>query len=119
MRRSKEIIVLLALLLGAVVFVLWYVADRRAEMRAAPVATTPKAVGPVAVEPAPVLLGGPNEGKTIDFSSGQPVVKDTPEDRAAIEAALKDIAEATRNVTFGPETATPAKATPATEPKKP
>ena len=36
MRRSKEIIVLLALLAGAMVFVLWYVIDRRAKNRAAP-----------------------------------------------------------------------------------
>ncbi len=34
MRRSKEIMVLLALLVGAMGFVLWYVIDRRARMRA-------------------------------------------------------------------------------------
>lgn len=113
MRRSNEIVVLLVLFVGVVAFVLWYVADRRAEMRAAP-ATAPKSIGPVAAEPAPVQLGGPNEGKTIDFSSGQPVVTDSPEDRAALEAALKDIAEATRDVTFPAE----PKAAPG-EPRKP
>lgn len=118
MRRSKEILVLLALLLGAVAFVLWYVADRRAAMRAAPVVTTPKAVGPVAAEQPFVPLGGPNERKTIDFSSGKPVVTDSAEDRAAMEKALKEIAEATQNVTFGPAATTPPPA-PATEPKKP
>jgi len=35
-RRSKEIIFLLALLLSAMAFVLWYVIDRRAKMRAQP-----------------------------------------------------------------------------------
>lgn len=117
MRRSKEILVLLALLLGAVAFVLWYVADRRAARRAAPAAAERKAVGPLAAEPPFVPLGGPNEGKTIDFSSGRPVVTDSPEDRAALEKALREIAEATRDVKFGPgATPTPA---PAAEPKKP
>jgi len=35
MRRNKEIIVLLTLLLGMMAFVLWYVIDRRAKNRAA------------------------------------------------------------------------------------
>jgi len=112
-RRSKEIIVLLALLVGAMVFVLWYVIDRRAKNRALPpVASRTLAPEPPAApaapqpDPGPVPLGGPNERKTIDFSSGQPVVKDTPEDRAALEAGLKDIAEATKDVTF--EAAKPA-----------
>lgn len=35
MRRNKEIIILLALLVGMMVFVLWYVIDRRAKNRAA------------------------------------------------------------------------------------
>lgn len=34
MRRNKEIIVLLALLVGMMAFVLWYVIDRRARNRA-------------------------------------------------------------------------------------
>jgi len=46
-RRNKEIVVLLALLIGAAAFVLWYVADRKAKMRAAP-AAAPKNVGPLA-----------------------------------------------------------------------
>lgn len=111
MRRSKEIIVLLALLVGAMGFVLWYVIDRRAKNRAAP----PPAARHLAPEPPPadtqtvlppnepVVLGTPEtERKTIDFSSGQPVVKDSPEDQAALEAALKDIAEASKGVTFEP-----------------
>lgn len=92
---------LLALLVGAAVFVLWYVAQRRADLRAAPVATGKKDLGPVAPQPLPfVELGGSNEAKTIDFSGGKPVVKDTPADRAALEAGLKEIEEATKNVTF-------------------
>lgn len=111
MRRSKEIIVLLALLVGAMGFVLWYVIDRRAKNRAAPppatrnLAPEPPPAGTATVLPAgePVVLGtAETERKTIDFSSGQPVVKDSPEDQAALEAALKDIAEASKGVTFEP-----------------
>jgi len=40
MRRHKEIIVLLALLVGMMGFVLWYVIDRRAKNRAAPPVST-------------------------------------------------------------------------------
>lgn len=110
MRRSKEIIVLFALLVGMMGFVLWYVIDRRTKNRAAekPVATQP-------AKPAePVALGGANERKTVDFSSGQPVIKNTAEDQAAIDAALKDMAEATKGVTFGPakKPAEPAVTTP-------
>lgn len=127
MRRSKEIVILLALLFGAMAFVLWYVVDRRARNRAAP----PAAARPLAPEPLPaanssapapakatttalppnepVVLGTKTtENKTIDFSSGQPVVKDSAEDKAAIDAALKEMAEASKGVTFEP-----------TPPKKP
>ena len=57
------------------------------------------------------------DGKTLDFSSGHAVVKDTPEDRAALERALKEMDEATKDVTF-PATK-PAAVTSRTElPKK-
>jgi len=46
MRRNKEIIVLLALLLGMMGFVLWYVIDRRARNRATPPLTPARAVAP-------------------------------------------------------------------------
>ena len=48
-----------------------------------------------------------NDGKTIDFSSGRPVVKDSAADRAAIEKAKKDMDAAVKEVSFGP----PAKKT--------
>lgn len=114
MRRSKEIIVLLTLLLGAAAFVLWYVIDRRAENRAAAVPTEPRSIGPLVNQAGAsqpwVELGGEHEGKTIDFSGGQPVIRDTPEDRAAIATALKEINEAVKEVTFE---------APKAEPKKP
>jgi len=86
--------VLLALLLGMMGFVVWYVIDRRAKMR---LPATPAA----AVNAAPVDLTQ-HDNQTIDFSSGRPVVKDSAEDRAAIEQARKDMAEAVKGVTFGP-----------------
>ena len=102
---------LLVLLVGVMAFVLWYVRERRAALRAKPAAE--KSVGPVAATP-PALAPEPvdlakHEAKTIDFSTGKPVVKDTPEDRAALEAGLKDIEEATRNVTFKAEKPEPKK----------
>lgn len=46
MRRNKEILILLALLLGMMAFVLWYVIDRRAKNRAAPPPVTVQPVTP-------------------------------------------------------------------------
>jgi hypothetical protein len=43
------------------------------------------------------------EGKTLDFSSGKPVVRDSADDRAAMEAALKEMEAAAKDVTFGAE----------------
>jgi hypothetical protein len=48
------------------------------------------------------------DGKTIDFSSGKPVVKDSAQDKAAIDAAVKEMEEAVKDVTFGPPPAKPA-----------
>lgn len=56
-------------------------------------------------EPVPI-----QDGRTIDFSSGSPVVKDDAANRAKMDAALKEIDAATRTVTFPAEpTPTPAK----------
>jgi hypothetical protein len=55
------------------------------------------------------------DGKTIDYSSGKPVVKDTEKEKAAIEKAVKEMDEAAKGVTFrSPQP--PAKKT---EPSKP
>ena len=49
------------------------------------------------------------EGKTIDFSSGKPVVKESTDDKAVIDAAKKEMDEATKNITFEPTPAQPPK----------
>lgn len=104
---------LLTLLVGAMGFVLWYVIDRRAKNRAAPPA--PAHVRYPEPPPAEPVDLAKTDGKTIDFSSGQAVVKDSAEDQAAIAAALKDIEEASKGVTFAPRPA-PANPPAATEP---
>jgi hypothetical protein len=40
------------------------------------------------------------DGKTIDFSSGKPVVRDSAADKAAMDAAVKEIDAASKDVTF-------------------
>lgn len=94
--------ILLALLVAAIGFVSWYVIDRRAKNRAAP-PVTKRTLAPEPPAAEPVKLGGENERKTIDFSSGKAVVKDAPEDQAAVDAAVKEMAEATQGVTFKAE----------------
>lgn len=67
-----------------------------------PLAPAP-AVAPVALPPpVPVKETVIQDGKTIDFSSGQPRVQDTPADRAALERAKREMDEAAKDVTFAP-----------------
>ena len=40
------------------------------------------------------------DGKTIDFSSGRPVVKDSAKEKAAIDKAVKEMEDAAKDVTF-------------------
>lgn len=106
MRRSKEIVVLLVLLVGAMAFVLWYVRDRKARQAAEP-PPAPKVVGPGAPDSAPEPKAEPvnlaeADGKTVDFSSGKAVVKESDEDKAAIAAAKKDMDAALAETSFGP-----------------
>jgi hypothetical protein len=45
------------------------------------------------------------DGRTIDFSNGSPVVANGAADKAALDAGVKAIDEATRTVTFDAEPA--------------
>jgi zona occludens toxin (predicted ATPase) len=51
MRRNKEIMILLGLLVGMMGFVLWYVIDRRAKNRANPAPTAVQPVTPARPKP--------------------------------------------------------------------
>jgi hypothetical protein len=54
-------------------------------------------------DPVPGPLTVPiQDGATIDFSTGHPQVKMQGKDQEAIDRALKEMAEATKNVTFPP-----------------
>jgi hypothetical protein len=96
-RLPKEILFLLALLVCAAAGVLWYVLDRRARQHAA--SPIPPAVQTARPPAAPVDLTK-HDAQTIDFSSGQPVVKDAPEDKAALDAAVAEMRDAAKDVTF-------------------
>jgi hypothetical protein len=43
-----------------------------------------------------------HDGATLDFSNGQPVVKDSPGEKAAIKQAGKELDEEAKDVTFRP-----------------
>jgi phosphoglycolate phosphatase-like HAD superfamily hydrolase len=58
-------------------------------------------------QPSPVPI---QDGKTINFSNGSPVVGDSAADKAALDAGVKAIDAATRDITFPAQvTPTPAK----------
>jgi hypothetical protein len=48
---------------------------------------------------APAVVAIP-DGKTIDFSDGSPAVKDSAADKAAMDAAVKEMDAASKDVTF-------------------
>lgn len=108
MRRSKEIVILLALLVGTMAFVLGYVIDRRAKNRAAPAPVTQQLLPQPSLPMAEPVDLTKHEGQTIDFSSGQPVAKNTAADQAALDSALADIAAATKDLTISPPATTSA-----------
>ncbi len=96
MSRQREITVLLVLLLGAMAFVLGYVIIKRSERTAAP--TTTQTRGPL--NPPTEVDLTQHDGQTLNFSSGQPVVQDTPADRAVLEADVREMRENASQVVF-------------------
>jgi hypothetical protein len=89
---SQRRIASVLLAAAATAAVLWAYGSRLGGKRAAP--------------PAPVPI---QDARTINFSSGSPVVGDSAADKAALDAGVKAIDDATRNITFPAE----AKPTPA------
>jgi hypothetical protein len=63
---------------------------------------------------APQSVVAIQDGKTLDFSSGKPVLKDSADEKAIIEQSVKEMNEAAAGVTFGP-----APKPPAPDPKRP
>ncbi|HVU16863.1 MAG TPA: hypothetical protein VHD32_08055 [Candidatus Didemnitutus sp.] len=121
MRLPREVVVLLTLLVAAMAAVLAYVIYRRAHLpkpHTVAVPATPPAVAAPAAKPPPVpapkVQGTESvdltqhDAQTIDFSHGHPEIKQSAADRAALNEGLKDISEATKDVTFGPGDAAPA-----------
>ena len=72
---------------------------------AAPRFTPPAGNQVLPKKPAPEIPI--EDGKTIDFSKGLGLVRDTEKDRAALERALKEIEAATQGVTFAPKAEPP------------
>ncbi|HVS51800.1 MAG TPA: hypothetical protein VHD62_05540 [Opitutaceae bacterium] len=72
--------------------------------RRAPAGLSPPAKN-LAAPAAPKPVVPIEDGKTIDFSTGVPIVKDAPAEKAAIERSLKEMEAASAGVTFGPRPA--------------
>ncbi|MBC7365995.1 MAG: hypothetical protein H7343_04140 [Undibacterium sp.] len=69
--------------------------------------TNPTATTPSTTAVAPKQTVTIRDGKTLDFSSGKPVLKDSATEKAIIEQSLKDMNEAAAGVTFGPTPKSP------------
>jgi hypothetical protein len=67
------------------------------------------AQNPVPTPPPPLPAGitAIQDQKTIDFSGGRAQVRNESADKAALEAGLREIEEATKGVTFGPNSGPP------------
>lgn len=96
--RFLRILAGLGVVLG-VAYIVW----KRQPPPAAPVPTAQFAPAPTAAKEVPI-----EDGKTIDFSKGSAEIRATPADQAIIDAALKEMQEATKDIRFE----APAKQTP-------
>jgi len=95
--RDRGILVAIAVTLGVALGFAWSRWHGAAKPKSAPNPTVPI-----------------QDGKTIDFSSGKPVVKDSAAEKAVIEKAEQEMTDAAKDVTFAPATkkAEPPKAPP-------
>jgi len=64
----------------------------------------PSSATPAAKSAEPIDLVK-HDGAAIDFSSGRPVIKNSPADRAAVAQAVHSMDEAAKDVTFQPAAA--------------
>ena len=74
---------------------------------ATPTLAPPVRPGPIVAprnDPVPGPLEVPiQDGATLDFSTGTPIAKRQGRDQEAMDRALKNMAEATKNTTFPPQ----------------
>ena len=99
--------ILLLVILALAAFGVWSLVERG---RVAPRTPAPLAspADPAARAPEVAI----QDRKTIDFSTGKPVIKDSAAEQAAIDRAVKQMDAAAAGVTFGP---TAAPSTPTTK----
>jgi hypothetical protein len=97
MNKRTSLILLALVATGSAAGIFWWKARREAALQDAALRET-AAAARVAGMPYVTI----QDGRTIDFSSGRPEVRDTSEDRAAIKAAVMEIDAAVKNVTFAP-----------------
>jgi hypothetical protein len=67
-------------------------------------ATTPSGLSSTATPKTTVAI---QDGKTLDFSSGKPVLKDSADEKAIIAQSVKEMNEAAAGVTFTPASKAP------------
>jgi len=81
----KRPLILLALMVLAIIAASWWFQRARRSAPPSPAATVPI-----------------QNRVTIDFSTGHPLIKDDAVEQAIIDAALKDIQDAAKNIKFAP-----------------
>jgi hypothetical protein len=116
---------LLWLVLALALFAAAFLFRRQTPVRTVPAPAQTRTAPPplparnLAAPPAPKPILPLEDGKTIDFSSGVPIVKDEPAEKAAIEKGVKEMEAALQGVTFGAATVAPEnKETKKAEPAK-
>ena len=86
-------------LLAAFAALLWWQSQKRRPHAAAAPGTAQSPPGSKTAAPVDLTT---HDGATIDFSSGQPVVKDSPGEKAANQRVGQELDEAAKDVTFRP-----------------
>ena len=86
--------------------VFWFVLSRARTQPTLTNTPRPTSAPTAPARPAPPAAARPTvaiqDGKTLDFSSGRPVLKDSAEEKAIIERSVREMNEAAAGVTFGP-----------------
>lgn len=104
---KKPIVILWFLFALVVLAVIFFGRHRAARSAALPSASTPTTAaapsGPSSTA-APKTTVAIQDGKTLDFSSGKPVLKDSADEKAIIAQSVKEMDEAAAGVTFAPAT---------------